>query len=171
MLDGEVPTDGVFRNACGVVISGNNGLCGGISELHLPSCPVKGKKLVKQKFMLMIVSVMVSAVVVFLMLVILTVYWMRKKTTKTSLDSPTINLLSKVSCQSLYNGTDGFSVTNLIWCWISSSVYKGTLELEDKVVAIKVLKLKHKGSHKSFLVECNSLRSIRHRNPVQTYKY
>ncbi|KAG2376389.1 uncharacterized protein HKW66_Vig0154570 [Vigna angularis] len=41
MLDGEVPTDGVFRNACGVVISGNNGLCGGISELHLPSCPVK----------------------------------------------------------------------------------------------------------------------------------
>ncbi|ESW30135.1 hypothetical protein PHAVU_002G127800 [Phaseolus vulgaris] len=167
MLDGEVPTEGVFRNASGVVISGNSGLCGGISKLQLPSCPVKGKKLVKHKFKLIIVSVMVSVVVVFLMLVILTIYWMRKKTKKASLDSPTINLLAKVSYQSLYNGTDGFSVTNLIGCGIFSSVYKGTLESEDKVVAIKVLNLKHKGSHKSFLAECNALRSIKHRNLVQ----
>ncbi|XP_027915236.1 probable LRR receptor-like serine/threonine-protein kinase At3g47570 [Vigna unguiculata] len=167
MLNGEVPTEGVFRNASGVVISGNSGLCGGISKLHLPSCPVKGKKLVKHKFKLMIVSVIVSVVVIFLMLLILTIYWMRKKTKKASLDSPTINLLAKVSYQSLYNATDGFSVTNLIGCGISSSVYRGTLELEDKVVAIKVLNLKQKGSQKSFLVECNALRSIRHRNLVQ----
>ncbi|KAK7367086.1 hypothetical protein VNO80_09095 [Phaseolus coccineus] len=167
MLDGEVPTEGVFRNASGLVISGNSGLCGGISKLQLPSCPVKGKKLVKHKFKLIIVSVMVSVVVVFLMLVILTIYWMRKTTKKTSLDSPTINLLAKVSYQSLYNGTDGFSVTNLIGCGIFSSVYKGTFESEHKVVAIKVLNLKHKGSHKSFLAECNALRSIKHRNLVQ----
>ncbi|KAG5049003.1 hypothetical protein JHK85_010106 [Glycine max] len=48
-----------------------------------------------------------------------------------------------------------------------SFVYKGTLELEDKVVAIKVLNLHKKGAHKSFIAECNALKNIKHRNLVQ----
>ncbi|GAU44774.1 hypothetical protein TSUD_27430 [Trifolium subterraneum] len=42
MLEGEVPTEGVFGNASRVVLIGNNKLCGGISELNLTLCPVKG---------------------------------------------------------------------------------------------------------------------------------
>nr|KYP46127.1 putative LRR receptor-like serine/threonine-protein kinase At3g47570 family [Cajanus cajan] len=48
-----------------------------------------------------------------------------------------------------------------------SSVYKGTLELEDKIVAIKVLNLQRKGAHKSFITECNALKNVKHRNLVQ----
>ncbi|PNX76688.1 LRR receptor-like kinase resistance protein, partial [Trifolium pratense] len=40
-LKGEVPTDGVFGNATQVAIIGNNKLCGGISQLHLPPCLIK----------------------------------------------------------------------------------------------------------------------------------
>ncbi|KAL5081178.1 hypothetical protein RYX36_009599, partial [Vicia faba] len=43
MLEGEVPIDGVFGNASQVAIIGNNKLCGGISQLHLPPCPINGK--------------------------------------------------------------------------------------------------------------------------------
>ncbi|ESW30096.1 hypothetical protein PHAVU_002G124200 [Phaseolus vulgaris] len=56
MLDGEVPTEGVFRNASGLVVTGNGKLCGGIPEVHLPPCTVKGVKLAKHlKFKLLAV--------------------------------------------------------------------------------------------------------------------
>jgi serine/threonine protein kinase len=46
-------------------------------------------------------------------------------------------------------------------------VYKGRLNSEERVVAIKVLNLKKKGAHKSFIAECNAFRNIRHRNLVK----
>ncbi|KAL5143334.1 putative LRR receptor-like serine/threonine-protein kinase [Glycine soja] len=169
MLDGEVPTEGVFQNASGLVVTGNSKLCGGISKLHLPPCPVKGKKLAKHhnhKFRL--IAVIVSVVGFLLILsIILTIYWVRKRSKRPYLDSPTIDQLARVSYQSLHNGTNGFSATNLIGSGNFSFVYKGTIELEEKVVAIKVLKLQNKGAHKSFIVECNALKNIKHRNLVQ----
>ncbi|PNX98674.1 LRR receptor-like kinase resistance protein, partial [Trifolium pratense] len=45
-LKGEVPTDGVFGNATQVAIIGNNKLCGGISQLHLPPCLIKARNLI-----------------------------------------------------------------------------------------------------------------------------
>ncbi|PNX74043.1 kinase-like protein, partial [Trifolium pratense] len=101
MLDGEVPTNGVFGNASQVEMIGNNKLCGGISLMHLPPCPIK----------------------------------------------------AKISYQELHQGTDGFSPTNLIGSGSFGSVYKANLVSEDHVVAVKVLNLQKKGSHKSFIVE------------------
>ncbi|GAU15749.1 hypothetical protein TSUD_235650 [Trifolium subterraneum] len=40
-LKGEVPTRGVFGNITHVEIIENKKLCGGISQLHLPPCPIK----------------------------------------------------------------------------------------------------------------------------------
>ncbi|KHN41761.1 Putative LRR receptor-like serine/threonine-protein kinase [Glycine soja] len=157
MLNGEVPTEGVFQNASELVVTGNSKLCGGIPELHLPPCLVKGNKLVEHhKFRLIAVIVSVLAFLLILS-IILTIYCMRKRSKKPSLDSPIIDQLAKVSYQSLHNGTDGFSTANLIGSGNFSFVYKGTLESEDKVVAIKVLNLQRKGAHKSFIAECNAL--------------
>nr|KYP46128.1 putative LRR receptor-like serine/threonine-protein kinase At3g47570 family [Cajanus cajan] len=168
MLDGEVPTEGVFRNASELVVTGNTKLCGGISELHLPLCPVKVKKLIAKPRKFKLIAVIVSVVAFILVLsIILTICWIRKRNKKPFLDSPTIDQLAKVSYQSLYNGTNGFSTTNLIGSGYFSSVYKGTLELEDKIVAIKVLNLQRKGAHKSFITECNALKNVKHRNLVQ----
>jgi len=86
MLVGEVPQGGVFQNASALVVTGNKNLCGGISELHLPPCPVDGKKLAKlHPFML--IATIVSAVAFLLIIAsILTIHRMRNK--KPSSDSP-----------------------------------------------------------------------------------
>ncbi|XP_061357693.1 probable LRR receptor-like serine/threonine-protein kinase At3g47570 [Gastrolobium bilobum] len=167
MLDGEVPTKGVFQNASELVVTGNNKLCGGVSELHLLPCPVKGDKHAKHHNFRLIAAII--SVVSFLLILsfILTFYWMRKRSRKPSSDSPTIDQLAKVSYQNLHRGTDGFSVRNLIGSGSFGSVYKGTIEPEDRVVAIKVLNLQKKGAHKSFIAECNALKNIRHRNLVK----
>ncbi|KAK2373565.1 putative LRR receptor serine/threonine-protein kinase [Trifolium repens] len=167
MLEGEVPTDGVFGNATQIAIIGNNKLCGGISQLHLPPCLIKGRKHTKHhKFRLIAVIV---GVVSFLLILsfIITMYWMRKRNQKRSFDSPTIDQLAKVSYQDLHRGTDGFSTRNFIGSGSFGSVYKGNLVSEDNGVAIKVLNLQKKGARKSFFVECNALRNIRHRNLVK----
>ncbi|KAI4357651.1 hypothetical protein L6164_001585 [Bauhinia variegata] len=165
--DGEVPTKGVFGNASAVAVIGNNKLCGGISELQLPPCPMKATKKQKRQYHKLVVVII--CVVVFLLLLssILTIYCLRKRNRKSSSDSSTIDLLSKVSYQSLYQATDGFSPSNLIGTGGFGSVYKGRLGSEEGVVAIKVLNLQRTGADKSFIAECNALRNIRHRNLVK----
>ncbi|KAI4357660.1 hypothetical protein L6164_001595 [Bauhinia variegata] len=113
--------------------------------------------------------VVIISVVVFLLLSssILAIYCLRKGNRKSSSSSPTIDLLSKVSYQSLYQATDGFSPSNLIGTGGFGSVYKGRLESEEGVVAIKVLNLQRTGADKSFIAECNALKNIRHRNLVK----
>ncbi|MED6142933.1 hypothetical protein PIB30_002223 [Stylosanthes scabra] len=142
MLDGQVPTGGVFGNVSEFAMIGNNKLCGGVSELHLPPCPSKRHR----NFRLIVVVFCVCAFLFFLSL-FLTIYWMRKRSKKISSDgSPTINQLAKVSYQSLYNGTNGFSEENLIGSGSFGSVYKGTLELEGSVVIVAIKIIKGKSS-------------------------
>ena len=167
MLEGEVPTEGVFGNVSEFVVTGNNKLCGGISKLHLEPCPVKSIKPAKHQKIKMI-AVIVSGVSILLMAtIILTVYKMRKRNKKPNSDLLKIDPLAKVSYQDLHQATDGFSGRNLVGSGSFGSVYKGNLESEDKVVAVKVMNLQKKGAHKSFIAECNALKNIRHRNLVK----
>ena len=92
---------------------------------------------------------------------------MRKRNQNRSFDSQTIDQLAKVSYQELHRGTDGFCDRNLIGSGCFGSVYIANLVSEDNVVAVKVLNLQKKGAHKSFVVECNALKNIRHRNLVK----
>ncbi|KAJ4720043.1 putative Receptor-kinase [Melia azedarach] len=77
------------------------------------------------------------------------------------------NVLLRVSYESLVKATDGFSSTNLLGVGSFSSVYKGNLDQDGTVAAIKVLNLQRRGSLKSFMAECKALRNIRHRNLVK----
>jgi len=87
MLEGEVSTNGVFGNASQVTMIGNNKLCGGISQLHLAPCPIKGRKHPKHhKFRLIaVIVIMVSFLLIFLF--IITIYWMKKINQKRSFGS------------------------------------------------------------------------------------
>ncbi|XP_059458364.1 putative receptor-like protein kinase At3g47110 [Corylus avellana] len=64
----------------------------------------------------------------------------------------------------LSGSTNGFSVDNLIGSGSFGSVYKGVLSSNGAVIAVKVLNLQQRGGSKSFVNECNFLRSLRHRN-------
>ena len=90
----------------------------------------------------------------------------KSKRNSSSLGS-TIDLLPNVSYKMLYQATNGFSPSNLVGIGSFGSVYKGVLQPEERLVAVKVLNLQRKGAPKSFMAECNILRNIRHRNLVK----
>ncbi|CAK9170818.1 unnamed protein product [Ilex paraguariensis] len=77
------------------------------------------------------------------------------------------NSLLKVSYQSLLQATDGFSTTNWIGMGSFVSVYKGILDPDGTIIVVKVFNLSHHEASKSFIAECETLRSIRHRNLVK----
>ena len=78
-----------------------------------------------------------------------------------------MDLLPTISYKMLYQATSGFSLNNLIGSGGFGSVYKGVLDQEERLVAVKVFNLQTKGCHKSFMAECNVLRNVRHRNLVK----
>ncbi|OIW09597.1 hypothetical protein TanjilG_28196 [Lupinus angustifolius] len=166
-LDGEVPTEGVFKNSSAISVKGNKDLCGGITELHLPPCPVEVRT--HKKHHPWKVVVIIISVVLFLLLLSysISIYWKRKKNFGISTSTPTMDHLSKVSYQTLHQATNGFSPNNLIGSGAFGFVYKGIIEPAERIVAIKVLNLLKKGAEKSFIAECNALRSIRHRNLIK----
>ncbi|XP_021739689.1 probable LRR receptor-like serine/threonine-protein kinase At3g47570 [Chenopodium quinoa] len=166
-FDGEVPVDGIFANESAVSLMGNAKLCGGIFELHLPRCT--RKEATKKKLSLKL-KLIISCGCAFIGVAILfSLYWIHHKKkqdlslTRSYFREPFL----KVSYNMLLKATDGFSTSNLLGTGTFGSVFKGMLEPNQMVVAVKVLKLQQQGASRSFLKECEALRNIRHRNLVR----
>ncbi|XP_021738371.1 probable LRR receptor-like serine/threonine-protein kinase At3g47570 [Chenopodium quinoa] len=175
-LSGEVPIGGIFSNASSVVLDGNNMLCGGISELKLPHCndfsgdtqkrkPKKHKKKLKAA----IVSGVCGVILFVALLVSLYIFKKRKSrnSNKEILASEVSENFPNLSYQTLLKATNEFSSNNLIGSGTFGVVYKGVLDGNGPTVAIKVFSLEYRGALKSFMAECEVLRSIRHRNLVK----
>ncbi|XXG56970.1 hypothetical protein AAC387_Pa03g4254 [Persea americana] len=60
-----------------------------------------------------------------------------------------------------------FSSDNLIGVGSLGSVYKGILNKDEKVVAVKVLNLENRGALKSIVAECETLINVQHRNLIK----
>ncbi|KAL4290610.1 hypothetical protein GQ457_14G000610 [Hibiscus cannabinus] len=82
---------------------------------------------------------------------------------------PTATCAENSFLQLSYQGvvSDGFSIQNLVGSGSFGSVYKGILEESRATTAVKVLNLLNRGASKSFLVECEALKNIQHRNLVK----
>ncbi|CAL5079211.1 unnamed protein product [Urochloa decumbens] len=163
-LQGEVPKEGAFRNITGISIVGNNALCGGMPQLHLPECPGQNKKGMLQSLriaiptagaLLLILSVFVWAGFRYQNLV---------KPLKKEIAPRFVEIeLPIVSYNDILKGTDGFSKANMLGKGRYGTVYRGTLENQAIVVAVKVFHLQQSGSYQSFQAECEALRRVRHR--------
>ncbi|KAL5569890.1 hypothetical protein UlMin_026465 [Ulmus minor] len=166
-LEGEVPTGGVFQNVSAVSMTGNNKLCGGVHDLRLPACPIKATK--QKKKLVVKITIITICVILGLLLFsfLIFLYWRKKVERKSFSTQSRIELLPKVSYKALLEATNRFSPENLIGSGSFGSVYKGILDGEEKLVAVKVLNLQNKGATKSFMAECKALRNIRHRNLVR----
>ncbi|KVI06247.1 Concanavalin A-like lectin/glucanase, subgroup [Cynara cardunculus var. scolymus] len=93
------------------------------------------------------------------------VFYQQKRKVKLDLSEPICSeSLIQVSYKMLYEATDGFSTRNFIGEGSFSSIYRGCLDKDGMVVAVKVLNLHHRGDSKSFIPECEALRNARHRN-------
>ncbi|KAL6903665.1 hypothetical protein ACP4OV_004478 [Aristida adscensionis] len=164
-LEGEVPTNGVFKNVTAVSLSGNLGLCGGVHELHMPSCTADTPETRRSKILAKILIPIFGCVAILILLVLLYFILRRKKTFRMQL--PLLSFddkFSKVSYKDLAQATDNFAESNLIGKGSYGSVYKGKLIQADMVVAVKVFDMNMQGADRSFISECKALRSIRHRN-------
>lgn len=168
-LQGEIPRNGLFRNATSVYLEGNRGLCGGVMDLHMPSCPQVSHRIERKSNL----TRLLIPIVGFLSLTVLIclIYLVKKTPRRTYL-----SLLSfgkqfpRVSYKDIVQATGNFSRLNLIGRGSYSSVYRAKLSPVKIQVAIKVFDLETRCADESFILECEILRSIRHRNllPILT---
>ncbi|KAK9082006.1 hypothetical protein Syun_030988 [Stephania yunnanensis] len=141
-FEGAMPTQGIFQNASAFSILGNNKLCGGISELQLPACPIiKQKRFGKHQISLglkVAIGVIVSTTV--------------------------LAALLSGRCWVMRRTKNGFSPANSIGKGHFGSVFKATFHEGTEPVAVKVLNMIDHKASKSFMAECEALRNVRHRN-------
>ncbi|ESR50783.1 hypothetical protein CICLE_v10030604mg [Citrus x clementina] len=169
-FEGEVPIKGVYSNSSAISLDGNDNLCGGISELHLSTCSIKESKQSRARSLKLIIPVVtVILLVTGMSCLIITSRRSKSKMEPATPPSALLASILRVSYENLFKATDGFSLENLIGAGSFGSVYKGVLNHDDHetLVAVKVLNLQHRGASKSFMAECQALRSIRHRNLVK----
>ncbi|WCJ42295.1 Receptor kinase-like protein Xa21 [Euphorbia peplus] len=164
-LQGEIPKGGPFVNLSAQSFLGNKALCGDPKFL-VHSCKASHQNLSKEaKTVLVVIGTTVLALGT--LIVFLIWYWKRKTRLSThqnnSLLLPT---WQRISIHELNQATNKFDQVNLLGKGSFGSVYKGTL-LDGMLVAVKVFNLEVEGAFKSFDVECEVLRRIRHRNLVK----
>ncbi|XP_074279763.1 uncharacterized protein LOC141605038 [Silene latifolia] len=167
-FEGSVPTNSVFANASAVFVAGNNILCGGIKQLHLPKCIEKKSSGKKKRIMSHALKLIIPIVgALFGMVAIasgLYLACLKKKKSPLSSGSMMGIVTMKVSYDMLLKATADFSSENLVGMGSFGSVFKGVLD--GKTVAVKVLNLQRRCASKSFMAECNALRNVRHRNLI-----
>ncbi|XP_021850832.1 probable LRR receptor-like serine/threonine-protein kinase At3g47570 [Spinacia oleracea] len=167
-LEGEVPIGGVFNSATGVYLSGNSRLCGDIPKLMLPHCNFNSEIMNRKSRLKMKLIAILSGVfgVIFLLGLLLLVFIIRRRLRSSK--EPTVlddsEKFPNLSYQTLLKATNGFSPENMVGSGTFGVVYKGILDEDGSTVAIKIFNLEYRGGLKSFMAECEVLRSIRHRN-------
>ncbi|XP_022882519.1 receptor kinase-like protein Xa21 isoform X1 [Olea europaea var. sylvestris] len=161
-LRGEVPSGGPFKYFSSKSFMSNEGLCGN-PIYGLPSCRTSRQK--RRKTMLAVVFSLFG-ITVLILIVTASAYaierYRRKHLVENGVDSaPGTNL--RVSYYELLQATEGYSESHLLGTGSLGSVYKGTLN-NGRDVAVKVFNLQQQNAFKSFDVECEVLRNLRHRN-------
>ncbi|KAI3466750.1 hypothetical protein Pfo_023413 [Paulownia fortunei] len=164
-LRGEIPTGGPFRNFTMESFKANEALCG-IPRFHVPLCHTVSNHRSRRKKAAHFALFILFGVVAFIMVVSLTfifIRYRRKYRAASRIDGLVSTIPERISFYELLQATEQFSESNLLGMGSFGSVYKGILR-DGKVLAVKVFNLQLEASFKSFEVECEVLRNIRHRN-------
>ncbi|KQK02275.2 hypothetical protein BRADI_2g00501v3 [Brachypodium distachyon] len=167
-LQGEVPNGGVFRNITYLAVAGNTNLCGGTPQLHLAPCSTsplsKNKKRMSKP---LIISLAITGAIMLSLSFIL-VLWVFPKKLKESQKTTVQNSIveeqyERIPYDALSRGTNGFSEVNLLGRGSYGAVYKCVLDNKERTLAVKVFNLGQSRYSKSFEVESEAMRRIRHR--------
>jgi hypothetical protein len=132
-FESEVPKDGIFLNVSAVDIEGNQGLCGGISELKLHRCSTQTAK--SQSWKVITVSIISAVLLLAILLALFTFWYNRSKLRRANTDQSLISDLHiRLGYAELVHATNGFASGNLIGEGSFGSVYKERMMLHDQQV-------------------------------------
>ncbi|XP_010050947.2 putative receptor-like protein kinase At3g47110 [Eucalyptus grandis] len=166
-LSGEILNGGPFKKFSALSFIGNEALCGN-ATLQVPPCKLSGKKSTRDK-QLRLLFIMLP--IVSVVLLVFAICLLRKRGNPSKKAPVSVQNLPRIdhpmiSYWELCLATNNFIESNLLGTGSFSSVYKGTLA-NGIDVAVKVLNLHIEGALKSFDIECEVFRKIRHRNLVK----
>ncbi|KAG2684926.1 hypothetical protein I3760_10G099000 [Carya illinoinensis] len=168
-LRGEIPTRGPFVNFSAESFMSNDALCG-VIRLNVPPCkeaslgPRKAMRVRILRYVLPTLGL--TILVVSVVLVSRKLHGKKNAKLSNNKDSIPLSTWRRISHKQLLQAAEGFSANNLLGEGSFGSVYRGTL-LDGTYIAIKVLNLELEGAFKSFDIECEILRQVRHRNLVK----
>ncbi|KAH7657225.1 Non-specific serine/threonine protein kinase protein [Dioscorea alata] len=165
-LQGEIPKKGIFSNASAISVTGNPGLCGGLPQIHLTTCPLKTSEKRTRWRLLLTVGTPIACFILFSSFAFL--IYKRQSRKRVSSEISMDSHFPRITYGDLLRATGGFSNDNIVGRGRHGSVYKGILEtLNTTTVAVKVFNLAEQGASRSFSSECKVLRTVRHRNIIK----
>ncbi|KAM3306450.1 hypothetical protein P3S67_013320 [Capsicum chacoense] len=165
-LYGEIPSGGPFKNLSSQLFIYNEALCGS-SRFSVPPCPTSSKQTSKRKKLLVLFLLLaITVVFVPMTFVLLSISYRRGKGVPQQADLLSTVERERISYYELLRATNALSESNLIGSGGFGSVYKGILK-SGTAIAVKVFNLQLDAAFKSFDMECEVLRSLRHRNLVK----
>ncbi|KAL7124558.1 hypothetical protein ABFS83_14G056300 [Erythranthe nasuta] len=164
-LVGEIPTDGPFRNFTIDSFMANDALCG-VPRFYVPPCGNVSEHRSRMKRVrsgLFIVIGIVAFISILSLAFIFVRYRRKYVAANGGIDGVVSTLPERISYYELLQATEQFSETNLLGTGSFGSVYKGVLR-DGNILAVRVFNSLSEAASKSFDVECEVLRNIRHRN-------
>lgn len=162
-LYGKIPMHGVFANTTTVSLNSNWGLCGGAMDLNMPPCPPVSRRTERKNHLVKILIPIFGFMSLVLLVYFLFIVRKKARAKYMPFTSFGENFL-KVSYNDIAQATRNFSEYNLVGRGSYGSVYRGKLKEQKMEIAVKVFDLEMRGAERSFLSECEALRSIQHRN-------
>ncbi|KAL7211327.1 hypothetical protein ACSBR2_014242 [Camellia fascicularis] len=163
-LRGQIPNGGPFENFTIQSFMSNEALCGA-PKFQVPPCHTSSFHHPREKRVALALYILlpIASILLTITFVFLFIKCRRRNKTPSNVDLlPTITP-PRITYQQLFRASNGFSESNLLGMGSFGSVYKAILE-DTTVLAIKVFNLQVEGAFKSFDVECELMRHIRHRN-------
>lgn len=169
-LSGEISHEGPFKNFTGKSFMYNAALCSGDLGFGVPPCHSNSRKRKRNSLHLGLVFLGLSSIVIAMTLAILVLRSRKKQKVPNGIDLHLVEKYGRFSHNELLQSSDGYNESNLLGMGSFGSVYKGILR-DGTLVAIKVFKLQQEGALKSYGIECEVLRNLRHRNLTKVIGY
>ncbi|KAH9714644.1 protein kinase domain-containing protein [Citrus sinensis] len=164
-LEGEIPRGGSFGNFSAESFEGNELLCDS-PNLQVPPCKTSIHHTSWKISLLLGIVLPLSTTFMIVVILLILRYRQRGKQPSNDANMPLVATWRTFSYLELCRATDGFSENNLIGKGGFGSVYKARLG-DGMEVAVKVFNLQCRRAFKSFDVECEMMKSIRHRNLIK----
>ncbi|GAY69164.1 hypothetical protein CUMW_269900 [Citrus unshiu] len=164
-LEGEIPRGGSFGNFSAESFEGNELLCGS-PNLQVPPCKTSIHHTSWKNSLLLGIVLPLSTTLLIVVIWLILRYRQRGKKPSNDANMPLVATWRTFSYLELCRATDEFSENNLIGRGGFGSVYKARLG-DGMEVAVKVFNLQCGRAFKSFDVECEMMKSIRHRNLIK----